>query len=560
MPVPQPPQNQPWQLFPQPEVLDSLITDVVDSENTGGLYQPEAVGSPQKDIRNFSGQLLVKQTAIAHDKVQRYWANEPVNEDAYNYDIGYSGESNSQPVYVRRYLVRRDQYVPMPKGTNMTGVWQVRVTDGGSGYNPEVPPVVTITPDPTGSGATATAFVDSGGVIRWIRVTAEGTGYQTAPLVSVAAPLSGVTATATAIVQRSVSKAIAGVSVTAGGSGYGGIPPLVVFSAGGDDTATAIAQVIGGVVVGVQVVNAGRDYVLAPGVSFTPQGGGAGATAEATLEDLSLYVVKEDVSQLPADDPRMSLFVLVTRVFETLPGPLLVDWQYDEKLRTWIYVSKRVVATQTVPATALAHPTVTPGTHTEYQSTPNRNRSIQMISSIGATAPASYSFFTRVKYRFPDTLNSAAIALAVVVNNDRDGFLAVDQGVVFNTTEGYAGPCKARVTRYFTFTPNEAFLAGLPAITIFRPEADTVVSGFTFGNANQTIAQLFTWGVPQTLHQAITFDIIPPYAGSGSLVTPTLSATVPPAIPSGYIVADINPSLDERFGLWVYDVIEVLNP
>jgi hypothetical protein len=73
----------------------------------------------------------------------------------------------------------------------------IRVTAGGSGYDPTTPPAVTISGG-GGSGATATAVI-VGGAVTDINLDNPGTGYSSAPSVVIVAPSSGTTATAAPI-------------------------------------------------------------------------------------------------------------------------------------------------------------------------------------------------------------------------------------------------------------------------------------------------------------------------------------------------------------------------
>lgn len=198
------PLNQPWSLFPTPEVADDLIVELVDTVNVQGQYQKLPVGTAQPFSGLFPGYLLVKEEVVSHKKSQRYWSTTYSNQDLYNYDIGYIAESSVHPIFVRRYLVRRDHYTAIPATPTvpvmLTGVFLVKVTNGGTGYVTAVPPAVSFSGG-AGSGAAATALVDPSGVVQYIRITNEGSGYTSAPGVTVAPPVSGTTATATSVIQ-----------------------------------------------------------------------------------------------------------------------------------------------------------------------------------------------------------------------------------------------------------------------------------------------------------------------------------------------------------------------
>jgi hypothetical protein len=83
--------------------------------------------------------------------------------------------------------------------------------------------------------------------------------------------------------QLSISNAgtVSAVAVGAGGSGYTNAP-AVAFSGGGGQGAEAIAEVSGGAVTGIRILNPGWGYTSAPTVSFTG-GSGTGASATATV-------------------------------------------------------------------------------------------------------------------------------------------------------------------------------------------------------------------------------------------------------------------------------------
>lgn len=82
---------------------------------------------------------------------------------------------------------------------------------------------------------------------------------------------------------------VAGVRVTAAGTGYNSAP-TVAFSGGGGTGAEATATVAGGVVTGINITNPGTGYTAAPTVSLTG-GGGSGATATALLNGRVLDTV-----------------------------------------------------------------------------------------------------------------------------------------------------------------------------------------------------------------------------------------------------------------------------
>ena len=80
-------------------------------------------------------------------------------------------------------------------------VVRINVTNGGSGYDPLNPPVVTVasSPETWGIDASGIAVVSNTGVVTGVDVVSSGRGYgSTPPAVTIAAPVTGTTATATA--------------------------------------------------------------------------------------------------------------------------------------------------------------------------------------------------------------------------------------------------------------------------------------------------------------------------------------------------------------------------
>lgn len=196
MPQPSVPSRKPVQTFPSPEILDELFWEKVDLHgNTSERLTP---GTPHPDRSKFPGVVHVADKPVqgSDNLVIRYWSSQYVLQDAYNYSLGYISESATHPTWARRYLVRRDQYAVAAYRSAFTGVFLIRVDNGGSDYTE--PPVVNISGG-GGSGATAVAQV-SGGAVAWIRVTANGTGYTSDPTIAIAGG-GGSGASATALMQ-----------------------------------------------------------------------------------------------------------------------------------------------------------------------------------------------------------------------------------------------------------------------------------------------------------------------------------------------------------------------
>jgi hypothetical protein len=237
--VPNPiPFNTAVQTRPTPEWQDTLL--YWDVETQKGSYLRQPYGADHPNVRDFAGYKLCQEQQTGENVSRQWWATEFVNPDVYNYGISYDGEDAAYPVYVRRYVTLRTKFTELTRGAPFTGVWQIRVTAGGSDYDPKVPPLVTISGG-GGTGATARAVVNSSGAVCWVVITNEGSGYTSAPTVA-----------------------------------FGSNDSSSSSTSANDAAATAVIQ-----------------------------------TAKLT---------KEDVREFAEDDPRRSIFILVDRVYETLPG------------------------------------------------------------------------------------------------------------------------------------------------------------------------------------------------------------------------------------------------
>jgi len=145
----------------------------------------------------------------------------------------------------------------------------------GSGYT--LAPTVTIT-DPLGigSGATATAFINSKGQLTPFQVSDLGDGYTAPPTVT----LTGGGGTG-AVARAEVSGYVKTPTLSSGGSGYTSIP-TVTISGGNGFGATATATLTAGVVTDITIADPGYGYTAAPTITISG-GGGTGATATTKI-------------------------------------------------------------------------------------------------------------------------------------------------------------------------------------------------------------------------------------------------------------------------------------
>lgn len=542
-------------------VIDETLIEYVEPNKSGYVKIPE--GSAHPNTADFPNHRLLKEEFVSRGTNRRIWCNDYRNQDQYNYSISFSGESNSHPIFSRRYLIRRDKYIPfdttgngpITKESKFTGIFGIRVTNPGSGYNPNSPPLVSISG--TGSGATAQAIVGSEGTLDWIYITEEGSGYTTTPTVTIPGP-GGATAVGFANADTYVVYTI---TVTNGGSGYTSAPTVTISGTG--TGATATAQVQDGEVKAVRVTAFGYGY-SANGTSVSFNGGsGLGAAATVEVEISTMRLVKEDMTELPEDDPRRSLYVLVTRVYESVPGPILIDHDYDPYLDVFISSQKRIVLGSEVPGD-MTYVERVPGEITEYHPI-SLHRAVKVVSQINTNiawenGAEDEEYEGTVNWSFPNYITDAPVIDYVEAFSGTT--IAVDFGWKINVKEGYSGPCVARFKKRYTFTPEDPlFIAALPTLTYIRPEGDVINDRIAYSGGN-LIARATSFVIPSTLHPELIVNVDTHGATIGQPNNPVaiIPATIPEVInPGDEIVVSVKPT-KYKFGLWVYDIISVIHP
>ncbi|MBM4023323.1 MAG: hypothetical protein FJ284_14005, partial [Planctomycetes bacterium] len=139
----------------------------------------------------------------------------------------------------------------------------------GFGYNPSIPPVVTISGG-GGSGATAVAVVSPAGTITGYLVTSPGSGYTGIPTVAVAPPIPQSRATARVVSIDAATGQVLQVEVLDPGYRYQALPRVVITPPSRDGfgvqaTARAILDPEGRIV-SIEIVNPGSGYTERPEV------------------------------------------------------------------------------------------------------------------------------------------------------------------------------------------------------------------------------------------------------------------------------------------------------
>jgi hypothetical protein len=311
----------------------------------------------------------------------------------------------------------------------------------------------------------------------------------------------------------------------------------------------------------IRVTAEGTGYTAAPTVSFSS----GTAAATALIQATTCVLIKQQFEQFPEDDPRFSLFLLETRVYHTLPGPTLTQWQFQERIEKYVKIDKQLVLKSTVPADpndeALAD-----GVTIEYQ-----DLTAVYSAKITTTVPADiawendgedFIYEATVSHRFPDQITEDPVIIVAFLLNSNG--VAIDYGWDVKVEEGYAGPCRAVITERYTFDPTDAaFIAALPAPTQVFPKAQTIfIRSYGLDNG-RPIADVQSFVVPMTLHPILTVD----QDVNGTVqdvtidVTPPLDATVPTGFSTGDSMLIVTEPQRVGIGkLWVCRFIEIFHP
>lgn len=108
--------NRASRSFPTPVIDDGIIEEYISTEP--GSYIPLAYGTLWDDVKHTAFQVarpgfqLVWQGPVDTNAwlVKRIWANDRVDQDAYNYSISYISENPDYPDITRIYVYPRDRY------------------------------------------------------------------------------------------------------------------------------------------------------------------------------------------------------------------------------------------------------------------------------------------------------------------------------------------------------------------------------------------------------------------------------------------------------------------
>jgi len=135
-------------------------------------------------------------------------------------------------------------------------------------------------------------------------------------------------------------------TVVSGGSGYTQATVSVTLS-GGTGSGGAVTAIVSNGAVVMLVITAEGNYTVAPSVTINDSGTGVGATGTVAVQPATALLVKEDYIRTPESELD-GLYVLVRRVYETLPGPILTSQDTDELTGIVTRSTKQLVASGTV--------------------------------------------------------------------------------------------------------------------------------------------------------------------------------------------------------------------
>lgn len=192
-------------------------------------------------------------------------------------------------------------FIPNPtcKGYTVTcdkvSILQVDVTNMGSGYNPALPPAVTIAPPVSGTQATATAVISDNGILT-ANTTNPGAGYVDGTYTLVPAQTitgTGAGALFTVVVFGGVITAATPATPLDGGTGYA-IGDTYDFNAAnlggaGGGCLFTVNALDYGRLIGVTMVITGNGYTSVPAATVPAPGAGVQALLLAVLDRCTSY-------------------------------------------------------------------------------------------------------------------------------------------------------------------------------------------------------------------------------------------------------------------------------
>src|ERR1051326_6994783 len=102
--------------FPTPLVEDVVL--VIAKEVNAPGYQVADYGTSHPDSNRYPNHKLVLiQPSEDGLKAKWFYVADRDDQDTYNFALKYKLEKQSSAIYIRQYVLPRDGYTPLPKGT-----------------------------------------------------------------------------------------------------------------------------------------------------------------------------------------------------------------------------------------------------------------------------------------------------------------------------------------------------------------------------------------------------------------------------------------------------------
>lgn len=274
------------------------------------------------------------------------------------------------------------------------------------------------------------------------------------------------------------------INVTAGGAGYTGATTVTL--PGG---ATAIPRIVNGVIQAIFLTNEGSGYTFGspPAVTITDTGGGTGATAAAILQPAIALLIKEDMKELPPDDPRHSDSVALIRIYETLPGPILSETKWSNFFQAITLATKQLCANGTVTSGIISN------VLTEQQPTDNSNVVLKLVSSIPSGTPAAYTMPVTVEVSIPPWFTTPPTVETAISGAQEDIGLGYAQ-------ERKQGKFQGTMTRKF-FTTIPSFPTDHPLLQFVVNNEDDTYPYFNTGDYQYASVRVLR--IPENIGNAL---------------------------------------------------------
>lgn len=126
MPTPSPASQTYLLNFPTPKIQDQRV---VMSYNTTNKKYPLPYGSPHPEPKLFPKHKLVQQKVQDDIWATLVYASDLHKQEEWNYSIKYSGDAPAYPIFIRAYLLPRENFTPEAVLTTLDPIFQSESTN-----------------------------------------------------------------------------------------------------------------------------------------------------------------------------------------------------------------------------------------------------------------------------------------------------------------------------------------------------------------------------------------------------------------------------------------------